>query len=142
MLILYITTPNYDLNQFKNKNNLKKKRTNNKMKRINNMSKKINPSKIPTLQKSVPKTEETLIQEKINTLLPNDLHNLENPSIYLNLRRKNAVVEKKLMKEFFLHPLFREFKKKVYSELERDKTFKAESDEVLNLNNYKKVWNS
>ena len=32
---------------------------------------------VPTLKKKVPKTEETILQVKIDQLLPNDPHNLE-----------------------------------------------------------------
>ena len=108
------------------------------MKRIQTLKKN---TKIPTMQKSVPKTEQTILQEKINQLLPNDLHNLENPSIYLKIRQKNAKCEKKKIKEFFLHPLFREYKKKIYTDLLRDPNFISKTDQDLTITNYKNYIN-
>ena len=57
------------------------------MNRINTIQKQ---TKIPTLQKVVPKTHETIRQQKIESILPNELHNLENPSVYLENRRNSA----------------------------------------------------
>ena len=108
------------------------------MKRIQTISKN---TKIPTLQKTVPKSEQTLLQEKINQLLPNDLHNLENPSIYLHKRQKASKVQKSNIKHFFLHPLLREYEKKAYTYLKRDTSFTPKTDQDMKITNYKDYTN-
>ena len=109
------------------------------MKRINNVSKKMG---VPTLKKKVPKTEETILQEKIDQLLPNDLHNLEDTSFYLNQRRKNSKINPKKLLNFFANPLVTVYRDKFLKYLINDPSYYTLNEETLTIDEYKNHVNS
>lgn len=104
------------------------------MKRINNISKKVN---VPTLKKTVPKSEETMLQEKIDQLLPNDRHNLEDISYYLTKCRKNSKINPQNLLSFFTNPLLLEYREKLQIYLKNDASYKIINDDTISITNYK-----
>lgn len=90
------------------------------MDRINNISGTVSTYKPKTLEKQVPKSQETTLQQQINSLLPNDLHNLENPSIYLEQRRSDAKVNHDKLKSIIMDPFEEVIQNRIVDSLVKD----------------------
>ena len=106
------------------------------MQRISNVSSDMK-SKPPVYAKQVPKTDETLLQQKIDTLLPNDLHNLESPSTYLEKKRAEATVKKEHLEQMLIDPLLLEYRDKVYKAFENDPEFQPKNQWDMTLSQHR-----
>ena len=104
------------------------------MNRINNISQKMKKN---TYEKKVPKTDETTLQQKIDTLLPNDLHNLEDPSIYLTKRRKESRIDEAKVRELVYHPLLAEYKEKMLKKMEEDPDYTPKNNHEMTLEEHR-----
>lgn len=91
------------------------------MNRIKQVKSKIKPS---NLNKKVPTSKETLFQQRINNLLPNSKHNVENPSSYLKNKRSESKTNKKNFQNLLKSQHFLNLQKKIYTKLIKDKDFK------------------
>lgn len=81
-------------------------------------------SKPPTIQRTVPKSGETSFQMQVDTLLPNDLHNLESPSTYLEAQRAKSSLKKERVFELFFPELRKKYIKHVNKVLGEDKEYR------------------
>ena len=107
------------------------------MDRINSISNKVSAQKPKTLDKKVPKTDETLLQQKIDSLLPNDLHNLENPFIYLKRHRENAEVDLNKLKMVVADPLELELETRIMSALIADPELVPKINQEMTLSEHR-----
>lgn len=111
------------------------------MDRINNISNNITTQKMKTLEKQVPKTAETILQQKIDTLLPNDLHNLENPSIYLKNHRANAKVDLERLRSILMDPFEIEIQNRVMGALMADPEIMPKINQNMSLKEHRRYTN-
>ena len=108
------------------------------MKRINDINSKI---KTPTLKKKVPLSEETIFQQKLNTLLPNNRHNVENPSAYLTQKRSESKTKKNNFEQLMNSQEFLNLRKKIYKGLKEDTNFNLLYPYETSLSNLKNYTN-
>lgn len=94
-------------------------------------------AKLPVYQRNVPKTDEMTFQQKIDTLLPSDLHNLENPGTYLEQRRKQASVKKENMEKMLIDPLLKEYRDKVFPIFEKDPEYQPKNQWEMSLSEHR-----
>ena len=102
------------------------------MQRISDLSSNMKP-KPPVYDKKVPKTDETVFQQKIDTLLPNDLHNLENPTTYLTQKRLEANIKLENLEQLLVDPLLVEYKNRVFKAFEADPEFQLKNQWEMTL---------
>ena len=106
------------------------------MQRIADVSSNLK-QKPPVYAKQVPKTDETVFQQKIDTLLPNDLHNLESPSTYLTQIRAEASVKKENFEQMLVDPLLIEYRNKIYKAFENDPEFQTKNQWEMSLTQHR-----
>lgn len=110
------------------------------MERIKNINK--NMAKPKTLYKQVPKSEETVLQQKIDMLLPNDLHNLEDPSIYLKQKRQAAKVDPDKLRSILISPMNQKIRDSVYTALINDPDYEPKFSCEMGLEEHRNYTNS
>ncbi len=111
------------------------------MKRISNVSSNMKNRKIPTLRKQVPKTKETLLQKQISSLLPKDIHNVEDPLSYLTELRAKATTKQENFHKIIREPYFFLLKKRIFDYLENDPDFSIKHDYEMTLDDYRNYTN-
>ena len=98
-------------------------------------------AKPKTLYKQVPKSEETVLQQKIDMLLPNDLHNLEDPSIYLKQRRQSANVHPEKLRSILISPMNQRVRDSIYRALINDPTYTPKLSCEMDLEEHRNYTN-
>lgn len=91
------------------------------MERISTINNKVKKTK--TFDKKVPRSESTQFQQKIDTLLPNDLHNLEDPSTYLTAKRNSAKADVNSLSSLLFSPMHQRIRSLVLSALSKDPSY-------------------
>ncbi len=100
------------------------------MKRINKLS-----NNIKSLKKEVN------FYQNVNLLQRNSLHNLEQPSSYLQQSRNSSSLDPLVIERSFFNPIFLDYRQKIYNALLNDPSYENLTDQDMPLGEYKNYIN-